>query len=70
MSNCIEEVVFKNESLPVEVKTQDGFTRVDLPVLGADAKKFNDLSFEKGKSDSVEVIDECELEQIRKVLHE
>lgn len=70
LSNCIEEVVFKNESLPVEVKTQDGFTRVDLPVLGADAKKFNDLSFEKGKSDSVEVIDECELEQIRKVLHE
>lgn len=69
LSNCIKSVVVINEEVPVEVKTQDGFTRVDLPVVGKDAKKFNDLAFERGKSDCIEVTDDCELDKVRKVLN-
>ena len=68
LSGCIQDVVFKNGFFPLEVKEQDGFTRVDLPVSGSDAQKFNDLCFERGKDDCVEVIDECELKQIEQLI--
>ena len=64
LGNCMKSVVVINEDVPVEVKEQDGFTRVDLPVMGEDAKKFNDLAFERGKAACVEIIDECELRKI------
>ena len=69
LSDCIKDLVVINQDVPVEVTVQDGFTRVDLPLLGEDAKKFNDLAFERGKADSVEVIDDCELKQVRERLN-
>ena len=65
IGNCIKgDLVLKNEELPLEVKTQDGFTRVELPIVGKDTQTFNDLSFERGKDACVEITDECELSKI------
>lgn len=54
------DLVLRNEELPLEISEQAGFTRVDLPVCGSDAQKFNDLCFEKGVEATVEAVDDCE----------
>ncbi len=65
IGNCIKgDLVLKNEELPLEVKTQAGFTRVELPIAGKDTQTFNDLCFERGKDACVEITDECELRKI------
>lgn len=69
LSPCMKSVVVINEDIPVEIKNQDGFTRLDLPVVGKDAKFFQDCCFERGKASCVEVTDECELKQIRNILN-
>lgn len=69
IGNCLKgDLVLKNEELPLEVNIQDGYTRVDLPFGGKEPKKFNDLSFQRGVENCVEVTDACELEEIEKLL--
>ena len=71
IGNCIKgDLVLKNEETSVKVKTQDSYTRIDLPVIGIGSKQFNDLSFEKGKLACIEVDDACELEEIERLLNE
>lgn len=69
LGECFKgDLVLKNEWFPTEVTEEDGFTRVDLPVSGSDAKKFNDLCFERGKEATVEVMDGCETAPFKHLL--
>lgn len=61
---CMTDVAVISGDVPLDIREQDGFTRVDLPVVGKDAQKFKDLCFERGKASCVEVTDPCELRKI------
>lgn len=70
LGDCFKgDLVLKNEWFPIQVTQQDGFTRIDLPVSGSDAQKFNDLCFERGKEATVEAIDDCEVEPFKQLLN-
>ena len=68
LGNCFSGgITLLNQDLEVEISTQEGFTRLDLPIRGSNTDKFNDVSFQKGVEACVEVTDECELRNFREL---
>lgn len=62
LGNCFSGgITLLNQELPVEIYEQEGYTRLDLPVRGTNATKFNDVSFQRGIEACKEVTDACEL---------
>ena len=56
---CVKDIVFENKDITVELKTEKGYTRLDLPVKGSapDVKLFNDTVFENGINRNTQVDD-------------
>lgn len=68
LGNCFSGgITLLNQDLEVETSAQNGFTRLNLPVQGSNAAKFNDVSFQNGMEACVEVTDECELRNFREL---
>lgn len=56
---CVNDLVFENTDIPVKITSENGYTRLDLPVKGRreDVKLFNDTVFDNGIKKNTQVDD-------------
>lgn len=56
---CVDDLVFENVDIPTKITSENGYTRLNLPVKGRknDVKLFNDTVFDNGISKNTQVDD-------------
>ena len=66
---CVNDIVFENKDIPTEISSENGYTRLDLPVKGHknDVKLFNDTVFTNGINKNTKVDDEIARKVLRKL---